>query len=520
MGLLQNHGWLFSIGVFEVFLAPIVLLASVALYRIYFHPLAHIPGPAFACVSPLFLYAICFWGVEGRVLRHYHAKYDTPVLRISPDSVSLSDGEALHQVYVAEGGLPKDARYSNFRVEGHDTIFSTLDKGYRDQRAKVVLPLFAPGRIQSAFDKDGVIGPLVKKFVARLREKKKSSQPRVDVLDLSSRLSLDVLTAYLFHTVYGGLDEPSHDQPASRMVPEKAAPSASKPGTNKLSATPFVLAIVAFSRFSLLPNWLFNVIFSFFFARMLSDNEVKASLLKVSQFAEGVVDHDVSSGHETYQARLKTAGHTRDETLVQCKAVMFAGADSEAVITATILFHLVQQPAVRRRLHAEMAQHPAGADPQSVPYLRAVVREGLRLGMANPARLTRIVPATQAGGMCVSGFYLPPGTKVGAAAYVLHHDPTVYPEPFAFVPERWLPAADEPAAEWAARRLRERNMLPYGLGARACLGRNLANHQLYYVLKEVMESDVLEGARTCAEKIDIIEWFNAEIRGHELEIEW
>jgi len=238
----------------------------------------------------------------------------------------------------------------------------------------------------------------------------------------------------------------------------------------------------------------------------------------VSRFAASVLDADGPS-HDTYQSRLHMAGIVSEETLIQCKAVMFAGADSTAVMLATILFHLVQRPEVREQMRAEIAQHPAGVDPQTLPYLRAVVREGLRLGMANPARLTRIVPPGSAG-LTVSGCYLPPGTKVGAAAYVFHHNPTVYPEPFTFQPERWLSGPKETPGDAQARRIRERNAFPFGLGSRACLGRNLASHQLHVVVKEVLESGVLEGAHTSTDRIDIIEWFNAEIKGHELEIAW
>ncbi|KAK3380741.1 putative cytochrome P450 [Lasiosphaeria ovina] len=474
-----------------------VVLVSAALYRLYVHPLAHVPGPWFAGISPLFLYLICYFGVEGRVLLHYHKKYSTPVLRIAPDAVSLSDGDALHATYVAGGGLPKDARYSNFRIEGHDTIFSSLDQEFRDRRAKAVLPLFAPARIQAAYESDGAGGlaSLVRKFIARLHEEKaKGPGARADILDLSSRLSIDILTGYLFHRVYGGLNEP----PTAKTDP--AAAKRLK-YADKLSATPFVLAIVAFSRFSLLPNWLFTFIFSSLINRVLADDEVNASVRTVSHFLDG-------TDADTYQSRLLRAGVSRAETLVQCKGVVFAGADSTAVMLATIMFHLVQQDAVRRRLADEIAANP-GADPQTLPYLRAVVREGLRVGMANPARLTREVGAA---GLAVSGFLLPPGTKVGAAAYVFHHDDATYPEPFAFRPERWLAGEGRGAGV--------RDHFAYGLGGRACLGRNLANWQLYLVVREVVASGVLEGARTCKDKIEIVEWFNAEIEGHVLEVEW
>ncbi|AEO67417.1 64036f13-ab24-4d8d-bf5d-c5fc4dba6a48 [Thermothielavioides terrestris] len=489
MGLVQT---LLSIGSLNAAaLAVAALLFAVAFYRLHLHPLSHIPGPWFAAVSSVWMHAICYFGVEGHVLLDYHRKYKTAVLRIGPDSVSIADGEALHQVYVAGGGLPKDARYSNFRVEGHDTIFSAVDQNYRDRRAKAVLPLFAPSRIQSAYETDGVMEPLVAKFVAQLQEARAKPDAKIDVLDLCSRLSIDILTAYLFGCVYGGLDEP-------RRRPQ-----------DKLSATPFVLTIVALSRFSLLSNRLFTLLFSVLFHhRMRSDPELAPSLQAVSRFAESVVDGP-SSKADTYQSRLRDAGIDREETLVQCKAVMFAGADSTAVVLATILFHLVQNPQVRERARAEAS---TAADPQSLPYLRAIVREGLRVAMANPARLTRLVPT---GGLRLAdGTYLPAGTKVGAAAYVLHHDPAVYPDPFVFRPERWL------AAGQASTDAQARNAFAFGLGPRACLGRNLANHQLHAVVKAVLASGVLEGARTCTDRIRLIEWFNAEIKGHELEIAW
>lgn len=70
---------------------------------------------------------------------------------------------------------------------------------------------------------------------------------KVDVLDLMSKLSIDVLTKSLFKKIYGGLDK--H---LSAPRPTSGATTIGK--GYKLSATPFVLTIVAFSQFSLLPN--------------------------------------------------------------------------------------------------------------------------------------------------------------------------------------------------------------------------------------------------------------------------
>lgn len=60
------------------------------------------------------------------------------------------------------------------------------------------------------------------------------------------------------------------------------------------------------------------------------------------------------------------------------------------------------------------------------------------------------------------------------SAYLLHTDPTIYPEPFEFRPERWL---DNP------RLLR--NLFAFGRGSRNCLGINLATSELYLGLAMV-----------------------------------
>lgn len=149
-----------------------------------------------------------------------------------------------------------------------------------------------------------------------------------------------------------------------------------------------------------------------------------------------------------YQGRLLQAGISPAEAAAQSKTMVFAGADSTTVMLATILFHLVQNTDARARILREIRNSKARVttpnkkrmsapltDSQTLPYLRAVVKEGIRLEMANPTRLTRVVPATS---LHVGAVRLLPRTVVGCAAYMLHHDPSVFPGPFAFRHERWL----------------------------------------------------------------------------------
>ena len=414
------------------------------------------------------------------------------------------------------------------------SIFSAIDTEYREKRAKAVAPLFAPSKLRAASEKDGVIGSSVAEFVHQFRAFKQAGV-RVDLLDLCARLSIDVVTGYLLGEKYGGLSEHAH-LPIESMERQET----------KLSANPFIMAIVAFSRFSLLPNWAFKLLYSLF-TQLSKNKEVATSFLKLDQLTDRVMSNvprplssaakaREDSAASSYQSRLLQVGISPAEAAAQCKAIVFAGADSTAVILATILFHLVQTPNARARLMREIRgskENLVAQDPQSLPYLRAVVREGLRLGMANPTRLTRVVPASPHGaGFTVDGVRVSPRTVVGCAAYMLHHDPEVFPDPFSFSPGRWLQneedvyigensldCADD--GEALHRPEMDRSMVPFGAGLRACIGKALAQQQLYEAVFALIDSEVLEdGARTVQQRIERKEWFNGEIKGHKLEVGW
>ncbi|KAI0180676.1 cytochrome P450 [Hypoxylon sp. FL1284] len=326
-----------------------------------------------------------------------------------------------------------------------------------------------------------------------------SGKPRVDVLDLCARLSIDAVSGYLLGEPYGGLTE------------DEELPIETRVNTH-LSVNPFIFQIVAFSRFSLLPHWLFGIFYAAS-AFSSSNKEATKSILALDRYAERVVTHAENEKTAiSYQAKLLEAGIHTAEVKEQCKAVIFAGADSTAVKLATIIFHLVKQPDMLYALQREV--RGGDDDVYQLPYLRAVVKEGLRLGMANTGRLTRVVPPA---GLSAGGYRIPPGTIVGAAASVLHLDPAVFPEPLSFRPERWLEGDQDSGLR---RPGMERSLFAFGSGYRACIGKNLAQQILLEAVKALVEGDVLDGSKTCQERIEVIEWFNAEIKGHKLEIEW
>ena len=101
------------------------------------------------------------------------------------------------------------------------------------------------------------------------------------------------------------------------------------------------------------------------------------------------------------------------------------------------------------------------AELDKLPYLDAVLHEGLRWRPPVPMTLFRVVPP---GGATIDGFKIPAGTIVGCQAYSLHRKEDVFPDPDKFDPDRWL--TEDPAKLSAMKA----HFWPFSSGGRMCLG--------------------------------------------------
>jgi cytochrome P450 len=124
---------------------------------------------------------------------------------------------------------------------------------------------------------------------------------------------------------------------------------------------------------------------------------------------------------------------------------------------------------------------------------------GLRLASPVPAYLWRIVPET---GFTVAGHFLPPKTSIGMSAWIMHYDPSIFPEPQEFKPERWI--GDKGVGL-------DRFLVPFSKGTRQCGGINLAWMEIYVGLATLVrrfELDVVEkGKMKSAKKMEQKEYF-------------
>jgi len=171
------------------------------------------------------------------------------------------------------------------------------------------------------------------------------------------------------------------------------------------------------------------------------------------------------------EGRPMTDEELRDELIT----LLVAGHETTATALAWSFRWLLERRDVRTRLVAELesAREGASASPEALnklPYLDAVVKETLRLQPVIPLVGRVLKEPTR-----VMGYDLPVGTVVAPSIYLSHMRPNVFPNPHAFVPERFLDF--KPAAhEW----------FPFGGGTRRCIGMAFALYEMKMVLASTL----------------------------------
>lgn len=164
----------------------------------------------------------------------------------------------------------------------------------------------------------------------------------------------------------------------------------------------------------------------------------------------------------------------REWLIDQGNTFVFAGVDTTSTMLMYTFHKVLSSPDIHSRLKQELQDANLliedGYDWRQVrqlPYLTAVIKEGLRLSVVIPGRLPRTVPAE---GIEYNGIFLPGGTTVSSTIYSMHHNPTIFPNPEKFDPGRWLA---ENSIEL------ERYNVAFSKGSRSCIGMNLAYLEIY-----------------------------------------
>ncbi len=165
----------------------------------------------------------------------------------------------------------------------------------------------------------------------------------------------------------------------------------------------------------------------------------------------------------------------RDEVVT----IFFAGHETTAATLAWAFYLLSQHPEVEDRARAEVnrvlgGRPPTFADLPKLVYLQQVIQEVLRLYPAAYLFAREAVVDD-----ILDGYRIPANTMIFISPFVGHRDPTYWPDPEDFDPDRFTP-------EQTAVRPRH-VYYPFGEGPHVCIGNNFALMEMQLILSMALQ---------------------------------
>lgn len=222
---------------------------------------------------------------------------------------------------------------------------------------------------------------------------------------------------------------------------------------------------------NMLPPWLKKLVLSLF------KKEVEVLSNSFNELLEKIlVEHEEKQGEGKDLMDVLLAAY-RDEnaeykiTRNHIKSfyvdLLFAGSTTSVQTIQWTMAEIINSPKTLERLRGEIdsvvgtTRLIQETDLPNLPYLQAVVKEGLRLHPAG-----RIFERFSQEGCKVGGYYVPEKTTLMINDYAVMRDPDYWVDPDEFKPERFL--------EEEERKEQVLKYIPFGSGRRGCPGENLA----------------------------------------------
>ncbi|KAG9253243.1 cytochrome P450 [Emericellopsis atlantica] len=456
-----------------------------ALYNISpLHPLSKVPGPKLTAATywPEFYHDVILTGRFTHEIKKMHDEYG-PIVRINPHETHCADMAFADEIY-AIGGRKRDKpiHQINGSAVGTTNGFGTPDHDLHRSRRVPVARFFSRAMIARL---EGDLHDLVQKLCDKLlaegskaTEGEGKKKEPFDIAHAYSCFTSDAIFSYSF------------GEPLGLLSRDAWTP-------NFREATLAVLKPVFIFRF-----------FPFLIATSRMGKHLvpylppdAALLIRTLQIdipsRVYKTKHDLDAGisydrptvfGDLLQSELDESEKNPERLADEAVAVVGAGTETTSWALAVITFHLLSQPAIMDKLRAELLtvvddpRHlPAWTVLEKLPYLGAVIQEGLRLSYGVSSRSAR-TPTEE--DLVYRGEWnkkpmelvLPRGYAIGMSAAITHHDESIFPDSYSYIPERWLDEKNEFRKDVA------HGMMAFSKGSRACLGKNLALCELHLAL--------------------------------------
>ncbi|XP_072570996.1 sterol 26-hydroxylase, mitochondrial isoform X1 [Paramormyrops kingsleyae] len=432
-----------------------------------------LPGPSLATTA--YWLFVKGYADKSHAMQVEHRRIYGPIWRsrFGPfDIVNVATPELIAQVIRQEGQypvrtfLPHWQEYRDLRGQAYGLH---VDKGPEWYRIRSVLnPKMLKVKEVSVYAP--VIHQVVGDLLRRLELLRLRSHDQDTVSDLAGelyRFGFEGISSILFETRLGCLQEdiPQDTQRFIAAVGEMLA----------LSET-----VLFFPRWTrrFLPYWarfvqawddLYDV------ARKLINRKVHEINAKVEE------GEQVEGMYLTYL--LSSGKLSLAEIYISITELLLGGVDTTSNTLSWTLYHLARDEAAQERLYQEVSsvcperRLPTTEDLTRMPYLKAVIKEILRLYPVVPGN-GRLTVDNE---VVVDTYWFPKKTQFHLCHYAASHDEGEFPNAEQFLPERWLRQGTNrfPHHPYSS--------IPFGVGVRACVGKRVAELEMYFALSRLMQ---------------------------------
>jgi cytochrome P450 len=396
------------------------------------------PGPR----APAVLQLLATWKRPAASLERLRQKYGNRItvqLPFQPPFVMLADPEEIKELFTAPPEVlhpGEGARVLEPLIGSNSVIL--LDEGPHLEQRKLMLPAFHGEKMAALTG-----------LMQELTERELDSWPTEEPVALHShlqRLTLEIILRAVFGLERGKRLDDLRDL-LTQVLAFSESPLSVLPALQRISGW-----LAPMKRFQSARSRANSLIFELIDERRRAGNGDR----------EDVLGMLLEARHE--DGSPMSAQELRDELMT----ALVAGHETTASQLAWGLERLAREPDVVERLRADGDE-----------YLTATIHEILRLRPVLPNAEPRLTKQS----VRIGDFEYPPGVALLASAYLVHHDPAIYPEPYAFRPERFLGKAPG-TYTW----------IPFGGGRRRCLGASFALQEMKIVIRAVVESFELSPA--------------------------
>lgn len=440
----------------------VLYLVGLGAYRLYFHPLAKVPGPRLAALTSWYCtyYDVYLGGQYLWKIRDLHAQYG-PVVRIMPDVVHVNDPAFADNLYTQSPKIRRERAPTVLSMFAkHYSMLPTRDHDLHRRRRAVLSRFFSHQNVRRLVP---VINERLAAFLGRLELCGQSDDP-VRLNPYFQAATKDVIQSYAFGGGQMCLEMDDLNEPFFAVLDSGRLTHISVHfnwfTSNMAKLPPSVLTVLEPSILAMID----------FVDGLTETIEAIQSESPTDQPERGSIFREVLDSN--IDASDKRTERLVDEAMV----LAIAGADTTALALVALSYHVLSDPSIFRRLRAEldsaMPDPTLPPDPvklDGLPFFNALIEEALRMYPSATHRQDRVAPDedlvyTYTDGRSV---VLPRGSSIGMAAPLLNRSPQLYRDPDTFDPDRFL---EDPTLA--------RRSMTFSRGARQCIGINLAYQEL------------------------------------------